>query len=101
MRYFKDMLTQFGGAHYALAGYNAGPHRVTQWLKATPGLPQDEFIDNIPYAETQAYVKRILGTAEDYRQLYGGGALAASAAVPAGRPAATPRTPASRRSPRR
>ena len=40
-----------------------------------PGLPQDEFIDNIPFPETQTYVKRILGTAEDYRRLYGGGLL--------------------------
>jgi soluble lytic murein transglycosylase len=71
MRYFKDMADRFGGAHYALAGYNAGPHRVAQWRKEAPGLAQDEFIDNIPYTETQAYVKRILGTAEDYRRLYG------------------------------
>ena len=36
----------------------------------SPGLPQDEFIDDIPFPETQNYVKRILGTAEDYRYLY-------------------------------
>jgi len=40
-------------------------------------LPQDEFIDDIPFPETQNYVKRILGTAEDYRRLYGGGVLVA------------------------
>ena len=74
-KYFKDMVDQFGGAHFALAGYNAGPHRVVAWLKEAPGLPRDEFIDNIPFTETQAYVKRILGTAEDYRRLYGSGAL--------------------------
>jgi soluble lytic murein transglycosylase len=74
-KYFKDMVDQFGGVHYALAGYNAGPHRVVAWLKEAPGLPQDEFIDNIPFAETQTYVKRILGTAEDYRRLYGSGVL--------------------------
>ena len=39
-----------------------------------PASPRDEFIDDIPYPETQNYVKRILGTAEDYRRLYGGGA---------------------------
>jgi soluble lytic murein transglycosylase len=74
-KYFKDMVERFGGAHYALAGYNAGPHRVSAWLEEAPGLPQDEFIDNIPYTETQTYVKRILGTAEDYRRLYGTGVL--------------------------
>jgi hypothetical protein len=33
-------------------------------------------VDDIPFPETQNYVKRILGTAEDYRRLYGGGVLA-------------------------
>ena len=74
-KYFKDMVEQFGGVHFALAGYNAGPHRVVAWLKEAPGLPQDEFIDNIPFTETQGYVKRILGSAEDYRRLYGAGIL--------------------------
>jgi soluble lytic murein transglycosylase len=36
-------------------------------------MDEDEFIDDIPFPETQNYVKRILGTAEDYRQLYGPG----------------------------
>jgi soluble lytic murein transglycosylase-like protein len=36
-------------------------------------MPQDEFIDDIPFPETQNYVKRILGTAEDYRYLYSDG----------------------------
>ena len=72
-KYFKDLVVRFGGVHYALAGYNAGPNRVAAWQKEAPGLAQDEFIDNIPFTETQAYVKRILGTAEDYRRLYGSG----------------------------
>jgi len=40
---------------------------------------RDEFIDDIPYPETQNYVKRILGSAEDYRRLYGSESSAASA----------------------
>jgi soluble lytic murein transglycosylase len=74
-QYFKDLVDRFGGVHYALAGYNAGEHRVARWLTEAPGLPADEFIDNIPFPETQNYVKRILGTAEDYRRLYGAGRL--------------------------
>jgi soluble lytic murein transglycosylase len=76
MAYFKDLVDRFGGAHYALASYNAGDGRVSQWLSERPGIAQDEFIDDIPFPETQNYVKRILGTAEDYRRLYGGGLLA-------------------------
>jgi soluble lytic murein transglycosylase len=74
-QYFKELVDRFGGVHYALAGYNAGEHRVARWLTEAPGLPADEFIDNIPFPETQNYVKRILGTAEDYRRLYGAGLL--------------------------
>ena len=48
-----------------------GDSRVAAWQRERPGLPQDEFIDDIPFPETQNYVKRILGTAEDYRRLYG------------------------------
>jgi soluble lytic murein transglycosylase len=43
--YFADLVKQFGGAHYALATYNAGPHRVARWIAERPGLPPDEFID--------------------------------------------------------
>ena len=64
---------QFGGTYYALASYNAGESRVVRWKAERPGIDEDEFIDDIPFPETQNYVKRILGTAEDYRRLYGKG----------------------------
>jgi len=78
MRYFKDLLNRFGSAHFALASYNAGETRVARWIRERPGFVQDEFIDDIPFVETQNYVKRILGTADDYRNLYDGGTLRAS-----------------------
>jgi soluble lytic murein transglycosylase len=67
---FADSIRKHGGVHFALAAYNAGDSRVVRWQREKPGLPQDEFIDDIPFPETQNYVKRILGTAEDYRFLY-------------------------------
>ena len=69
--YFSRLVQQFGGTYYALASYNAGESRVVRWKTERPGLEEDEFIDDIPFPETQNYVKRILGTAEDYRRLYG------------------------------
>ncbi len=54
-KYLSQMLDQFGGdVKLALAGYNAGPHRVVQY----GGIP--------PYAETQNYVKSITA---DYQGL--------------------------------
>jgi soluble lytic murein transglycosylase len=69
--YFSRLVQQFGGTYYALASYNAGENRVVRWKAERPGVDEDEFIDDIPFPETQNYVKRILGTAEDYRMLYG------------------------------
>jgi soluble lytic murein transglycosylase len=71
MQYFADLVHRYNGdVAPALAAYNAGEHRVDRWLKERPGLDRDEFVDSIPFPETQGYVKKILGTAEDYRILY-------------------------------
>src|SRR5262249_29452518 len=69
--YFADLVHQFGGTHYALATYNAGPSRVARWIAERPGVEREEFVDDIPFPETQDYVKKIIGQAEDYRRLYG------------------------------
>ena len=70
--HFADLVKELGGVHLALAAYNAGESAVRRWLGERQGLTdREEFIDDIPYPETQNYVKRILGTAEDYRRLYG------------------------------
>lgn len=69
--YFADLIRDLGAVHLALATYNAGPRAVKRWVSERPGLSREEFIDDIPYPETQNYVKRILGTADDYRRLYG------------------------------
>lgn len=90
MAYFKDLVDRFGGTYLALASYNAGESRVARWIAERPGVVQDEFIDDIPFPETQNYVKRILGTAEDYRRLYGSGILTPDASATL-RPAAAPR----------
>jgi soluble lytic murein transglycosylase len=85
--YFKRLVQQFGVTYYALASYNAGENRVVRWKAERPGMEEDEFIDDIPFPETQNYVKRILGTAEDYRSLYGDGS---------GQPRPTVNAPASK-----
>lgn len=87
--YFARLVQQFGSVHLALAAYNAGENRVVRWVAERPGLERDEFIDDIPFPETQNYVKKILGTAEDYRALYGdrGTDRPTGAAKPGAKPA--------------
>jgi len=43
----------------ALAAYNAGPHRVDQWLDGEE-VPFDVFIESIPFYETREYVQAVL-----------------------------------------
>jgi len=69
--YFSKLLEEFGGKTYlALAAYNAGPHLVRKWLGQAPNLAEDEFVENIPFAETRNYVTRVLSSAQVYRTLY-------------------------------
>ncbi len=69
--YLSDKIKEFGDTYLALASYNAGERAVRRWVSERPDVTDDEeFIDDIPYPETQGYVKKILGTAEDYRRLY-------------------------------
>jgi soluble lytic murein transglycosylase len=71
MAYLAAKIREFGDIHLVLASYNAGERPVHRWISERPGIARDEFIDDIPYPQTQNYVKKILGTAEDYRRLYG------------------------------
>ncbi len=68
--YLKQVLDIYNGnAVLATASYNAGPHRVKEWLPAGGELDADAWIDAIPLNETRNYVKNVLGftTVYDYR----------------------------------
>jgi len=54
----------------ALAGYNAGPQKVEQWLRRFGPEEMEEFIEDIPYRETRGYVKRVIRNWFLYRKLY-------------------------------
>ncbi|MDE2322294.1 MAG: transglycosylase SLT domain-containing protein [candidate division NC10 bacterium] len=70
-RYLASMIEEFkGNWAKALAAYNAGPHQVRRWLEQSGDRADDEFIEEIPFAETRAYVKRVLGSYYRYRAQY-------------------------------
>jgi soluble lytic murein transglycosylase len=53
----------------ALAAYNAGPHRVNNWLgKEDEAVPADIWIESIPFREPRDYVQAVL----TYRALFVG-----------------------------
>lgn len=58
--YLEQMIARFGGNFVmAAAAYNAGPHRVRQWQRATC-IAADVWIETIPFTETRRYVRRAL-----------------------------------------
>jgi soluble lytic murein transglycosylase len=60
--YYRQLLDRFDGNRvYALAAYNAGPHRVDRWRNAEgQGVPVEFWIETIPYRETRNYVQAVL-----------------------------------------
>ncbi len=69
--YLARLLNRFRGQELlAAAGYNAGPHRVTTWLRARGHLPMDIFIEWIPYTQARKYAKRIVEHVGSYRRVY-------------------------------
>lgn len=65
--YLGAMLDRFDdNLAVAAAAYNAGPHRVKHWVKE--GLPQDQWVETIPYRETRQYVKNVLTYSVIYQQ---------------------------------
>lgn len=53
------------------AAYNAGPHRVSQWLYYFGYMQLDEWVEHIPFLETRNYVKRVTVNYMAYNELYG------------------------------
>jgi soluble lytic murein transglycosylase-like protein len=43
-----------------IASYNADKERVQVWWQAAKGVPEELFIDSIPYQQTRAYVRQVL-----------------------------------------
>jgi soluble lytic murein transglycosylase len=55
---------------FAVASYNAGPGNVSSWRQRFSFSDPDEFIEDIPFAETKGYVEAVLGNYWNYLRLY-------------------------------
>ncbi|MDO9712995.1 lytic transglycosylase domain-containing protein [Paracraurococcus lichenis] len=73
--YLDELLARFGGTlPFAIAGYNAGPNRVDEWLGTYGdprggGLSMLDWMEQVPFAETRNYVQRVLENMAIYRAL--------------------------------
>ncbi|HSR26297.1 MAG TPA: hypothetical protein VLW53_22265, partial [Candidatus Eisenbacteria bacterium] len=64
-------LREFGDPRLAAAAYNAGPTRVREWWAGRRSDDLEVWVDQIPYNETRAFVKRVMLSYEEYRRIYG------------------------------
>lgn len=75
--YIGDRMDEFQGSYVlTIAGYNAGPNRVRQWIKdfgdpRLPGIDPVDWINRIPFEETREYVQKVLSNTQIYRARLG------------------------------
>jgi soluble lytic murein transglycosylase len=67
----------------AIAAYNGGGGSVARWLAARPNMDFDLWVEEIPFDETRAYVKRVLANEAAYAFLYAPSALDEVLSLPA------------------
>ncbi len=70
-KYLSMLLEQYGNIEVALAAYNAGIGTVNNWIEKQIIQADGSDIENIPYKETNNYVRKILRDYDIYNYLYG------------------------------
>jgi soluble lytic murein transglycosylase len=69
--YLRYLLDRYdGNVVKALAAYNGGETNVSAWVAAARARGERFALDDIPFAETRAYVERVLEARRDYRATY-------------------------------
>jgi soluble lytic murein transglycosylase len=70
--YLRAVSNKFRGQLMLIAAaYNGGPHNVARWLDQRGKVTdQDEFIEEIPYAQSRRYAKKILRLVALYERVY-------------------------------
>ena len=71
IKYFSDLLKEYGNnTLIALAAYNAGPGNVRNWIDTGIINADGSNIENIPFKETNMYVRKIIRDYEMYKKIY-------------------------------
>ena len=71
LKYFADLLEKYDG-NYSLAiiAYNAGIGNVDKWIEEGTIKKDGTDLENIPFKETNNYVRKILRDYNIYKELY-------------------------------
>lgn len=72
--YLGKLVKKFRGQEFlAIAGYNGGPHRVSDWMdKRGRDMPLDEFVEEIPFDQARGYTKKVTRYLALYLRIYEG-----------------------------
>ncbi len=70
--YLRYLLNHYEGDEtLAVAAYNAGITNVDEWVARARAEGRSLTVEEIPFAQTREYVKRVEGAQREYRALYG------------------------------
>lgn len=72
VKYISILIEKYGNKEVALAAYNAGTGNIDNWIEKGIIKKDGTDIENIPYKETNNYVRKILRDYKIYMNLYGG-----------------------------
>lgn len=70
-KYFSKLVIYYNNSYYlAMAAYNAGIGTVEKWIEDGIIRKDGSDIENIPYKETNNYVRKMLKNYKMYKELY-------------------------------
>lgn len=69
-KYISKMIQKYNNIELALAAYNAGSGNVDSWINSNKIKADGSDIENIPFKETNNYVRKILKDYRIYKELY-------------------------------
>lgn len=68
-KYLSNLIEKYGNTKLAVAAYNAGIGNVDSWIENGKIQKNGEDIENIPFKETNNYVRKILRDYEIYKKI--------------------------------
>ena len=70
-KYYKYIKTTLSNNNiYAVLAYNGGPGAVHRWVEKHNSEHVDEFLENIPFDETQNYIFKVYKSYWNYLNIY-------------------------------
>ena len=70
LKYFKSLLEKYNNYSIAIIAYNAGIGNVDKWIETGVIKEDGTDLENVPFKETNNYVRKILRDYKIYKELY-------------------------------